>query len=238
MLGKEPFRIVFSAGVVRFDAHGNLFVNLEHTEDSPQRVFVGGPSGQAVAAPEKRARVHGSGGPGTSSGAFLGSADLPRGLTVEVKNYESATLEGGQLIVCLGGGATIPDWWESGKDHHFGASDLPLRLWVKSSMPEGVSVADGNPGDELVQPKPMARAQFQPKSEKASPAAEKPAPTTPRPVTQSAPGRDKEDKSEPYRPGRLPAGHLSSSDKGKSGLGCSTLILVVALAVVSLVVLL
>jgi hypothetical protein len=238
MLGKEPFRIIFSAGVVRFDAHGNLFVNLDHSEDAPQKVLIGGPSGVAVAAPEKRARVHGTGGSGAAGGAFLGSGHLPRGLTVEVKNYESAMLEDGNLIVCMASGATIPDWWESAKDHHFGPGAAPLRIWVKSSMPEGVSVADRKSGDEAVQPKPMARAQFQPKSEKATPVAEKPLAASASSVTDPASKAEKGEKGEPYRPGRLPAGHLSASEKGKSGLGCSTLTVVVALAAVALVVVL
>jgi hypothetical protein len=105
-------------------------------------------------------------------------------------------------------------------------------------MPEGVSVADRKSGDEAVQPKPMARAQFQPKSEKATPVAEKPLAASASSVTDPASKAEKGEKGEPYRPGRLPAGHLSASEKGKSGLGCSTLTVVVALAAVALVVVL
>ncbi|MCO4771941.1 MAG: hypothetical protein KDA24_18060 [Deltaproteobacteria bacterium] len=225
MLGKDPFRIVFGSGVVRFDAHDNLFVNLAHTDESPQQVRIGSESGTAVSAPERRARVHGTTEGGQVSGAFPASADLPRGLTVEVKGFESATLADGKLVVTLAAGATIPDWWESGQDHHFAAADTALRLWVKSSMPAGVTlegeVAAGGPP---TQPKPAARAQFQPVSETAKAKPEPDAPPKAKVKTDEPAAAD----GQPYRPGRLPAGHYKTAEK-KSGLGCSTLIVLVAL---------
>ncbi len=221
MLGKEPFRIVFGAGVVRFDAHGNLFVNLPHTDDVPQSVTIGADAERTVAAPERRARVHGDHDGGTTTGSFPGSAELPRGLTVEVKGYESAVYADGSLTVQMAAGATIPDWWESGQDHHFNG-DGGVRLWAKSSLPEGV-LLDGDPGPAgpPTQPKPVARSQFQPKTERATPPEEPPA-ESPKPAPST------EDEGQPYRPGRLPAGHYNTggADK-KSGLGCSTLVVLV-----------
>lgn len=229
MLGKEPFRIVFGAGVVRFDAHGHLFVNLPHSDDHPQKVWIGGPDGDAVPAPERRARVHGTQDGGATEGAFPASAELPRGLTVEVKGYERARLEDGQLVVHMPAESTIPNWWESARDHHF-KGDGPVRLWAKSSIPEGVSIEGDVPrGGPPTQPKPAARAQFQPKTEKAetpAPSAEAgPAPAGPTPSPEG------EAQGQPYRPGRLPAGHHKPAGAKTSGLGCSTLVALVALAV-------
>ncbi len=221
MLGKEPFRIVFGAGVVRFDAHGNLFVNLPHTDEVPQSVTFGADGGRTVNAPERRARVHGGHEGGTTHGSMPGSAELPRGLTVEVKGYESVAYAEGALTVQMAAGATIPDWWESGQDHHF-AGDGGVRLWAKSSLPEGISLeGDPGPAGPPTQPKPVARAQFQPKTEKATPVAETPS-GSPEPASSASDGR------QPYRPGRLPAGHYNTggADK-KSGLGCSTLVVLV-----------
>jgi hypothetical protein len=230
MLAKEPFKIVFTSGVVRFDAHGTLFVNLPHTDDAPQQVRLGSVSGAPVRAPEKFARVLGAGGAGTAGGAFPASGELPRGLTVQVKEYEHAAFAQGRLEVSLAAGATIPDWWESGQDHHF-VGDDPVRLWAKSSLPDGVTIeGETAPGGPPTQPKPVARAQFQPKSEKAAPPP--PPPPAPEPAPAPSPGAEPAG-SQPYRPGRLPAGHLGTGDKAKSGLGCSTLMLLAVLALLA-----
>jgi len=230
MLGKEPFRIVFDAGVVRFDAHGHLFVNLPHSDDSPQRVWIGGPDGASVPAPERRARVHGTQDGGSTGGAFPASAELPRGLTVEVKGYESAQLDGGKLVVEMPAESTIPDWWESARDHHF-QGDGPVKLWAKSSLPDGVTIEGDVPrGGPPTQPKPAARAQFQPKSEKAAAPTTEAAPSSPAPEP-SAPPPDADAQGQPYRPGRLPAGHHKPAGSKTSSLGCSTLVVLVALVV-------
>jgi len=227
MLGKEPFRTVFASGVVRFDAHGNLFVNLPHSDENPQKVFIGAPDSGGTAPPERRARVHGAHASPNASGAFPGCADLPRGLTVEFKGYTSAVFEDGTLIVSMDAGASLPDWWESGQDHFFAAAAEPLRLWVKSSLPDGVTLADKDAETgHSAQAKPVARGQFQPVSEKAAPApkpAQSSASNAPPPASKAAP-------KEAYRPPKLPAGHLNPAGAKKSGLGCSTLLLLMALA--------
>lgn len=231
MLGKQPFEIVFRSGVARFDSVGNLFVNLPHRDDDPMSVRLS--DDRVVSVPERRARVHGPGDPGPARGVFPVSADLPRGLTVEIKGYESATFADGRLVVSVPGSATVPDWFEAGLGHEFEKPGDALRLWMKSSMPDGVSLADGGSVDAgpPTQPKPVARAQFQPQST-AAPVEAAPEPA-PRP--QGAGGTSA--ASGPYRPERLAAGHLGvRGDKPSKGLGCSTLLLAVALAVLTLVV--
>ena len=228
MLGKEPFRIVIGAGVARFDAHDNLFVNLPHTDDDPQTARIGGPDGSKVPAPERRARVHGPGEPGTVSGAFPGSADLPRGLTIEVKGYESVTYTDGRLEISMPAGSTLPNWFTSGADHHFDRPGESVRLWVKSALPAGVSLADNDAAAPAPPPKPAARAQFQPKSEAAKP------PPAAELTPEAPPAPDKE----PYRPGRLPADHMKDRPETKGGLGCSTLLVTLAVTAAGLAALL
>ena len=227
MLGKQPFDIVFTSGVVRFDSVGNLFVNLPHSDDDPMPVQAGD---RSLPAPERRARVHGPASTGAASGSFPASADLPRGLTVEVKGYTSATYADGRLVVSLPGDTTIPDWFEAGAQHVFTRSGSPLKLWVKSSLPDGVTLADASLVDTgpPTQPKPVARAQFQPTTSAAEPA--------PAPQARPSAEGDAGGASGPYRPGRLPAGHYGADrDQAKSGLGCSTLAVAVSLAVLGLI---
>ena len=226
MLGKQPFDIVFRSGVARFDSTGNLFVNLPHSDDDPMPVVA---AGATLRAPEKRARVHGAVAGGAVSGCFPVSGDLPRGLTVEVKGYTSASFTDGALTVSLPADCTIPDWFDPGAQHLFERPGNALRLWVKSSLPEGATLADPSAvaAGPPTQPKPVARAQFQPTSS-AEPAP--PAPETARGEPASTV------ESGPYRPERLAAGHLGAErEQTKTGPGCSTLALAVALMAVSLV---
>ncbi len=230
MVGKQPFEIVFGSGVARFDSVGNLFVNLPHSDDDPMQVRLA--DDRVVSVPERRARVHAAGEPGPAQGVFPASADLPRGLTVELKGYLGATFDAGRLVVSVPADTSVPDWFEAGARHEFTRPGNALRLWVKSSMPSGVSLANASSVDSgpPTQPKPVARAQFQPVSS-TEPVASAPEP---------APAPDAEaptaGSSGPYRPDRLAAGHLGvGSDKPSRGLGCSTLAMAVALAVLSLV---
>lgn len=227
MLGKEPFEIIIASGVARFDSVGNLFVNLPHGEDDPMPVVIGDTT---RSAPEKRARVHGPASDnGSAKGAFNASPKLPRGLTVELKGYSTASLADGRLTVAMPAGSTLPDWFESGATHVFERPGDSLKLWVKSSLPEGVTLADADAVDTgpPTQPKPVARAQFQPDSSAFEP---------PPAAAYASSGAADSPTRGPYRPGRLPAGHMAADrDQRKTGLGCSTLVLVVALAALSLV---
>ncbi len=228
MLGNQPFEIVFSSGVARFDSVGNLFVNLPHSEDDPAQVRLA--EDKVVTVPERRARVHGPGESGSSSGVFPASPDLPRGLTIEMKGFETATFADGKLVVAMPADTTGPDWFEAGGRHDFARPGNTVRLWVKSSLPDGVSLQGGDQVDvgPPTQPKPKTKPKTTP--------APMPRPKAPKPPSRASKKAADKASSGPYRPERLPTGHpAAGADKPRTGLGCSTLLLAVALAVLALV---
>ena len=133
-------KLEFHSGVVRFDAMGNLFVHLTHGADDPHQVVIDG--GEPLAAPgkDRRARIHGSAS-GTVQGTWPGVTDLPRGLVIEVKGYSSVVLrDDGAMDVVLDDVANVPDWMQAGAHHLFARPNELLRMWTKSSVPEGATL--------------------------------------------------------------------------------------------------
>ena len=61
--------LVFTCGVMRFDASGNLFVHLTHSIDAPHVVSIDGGVGQQAPPSDRRAKVAGN----DTSGSVRGS---------------------------------------------------------------------------------------------------------------------------------------------------------------------
>ena len=129
----------FHSGVVRFDAMGNLFVHLTHSAADPHPFVAGDDEGKAPAK-DRRARVLGGGG-GAVSGKFPSVTDLPRGLVVDVRGYDSVTLrDDGALEVVVGDATELPDWMTRGAHHLFRREGELVRMWAKSSVPDGAEL--------------------------------------------------------------------------------------------------
>jgi|GEM_PF-6641092 len=130
--------LVFTCGVMRFDASGNLFVHLTHSVDAPHGVSIDGGVDQQAPPSDRRAKVAGN----STSGAVRGewpefTASLPRGLVVEVRGYTSVELsDDGTLTVVVGEHDEMPLWFEQGKTHLFNHEGETLRMWDKSSRPD------------------------------------------------------------------------------------------------------
>jgi len=230
----------FHSGVVRFDASFNLFVVLTHSVDDPQPLVLDGSEGTSVNGKDRRGRVVGSKaeGAGTISGAFPTSNDLPRGLVVEIRGFDSVELrDDGAMVVTCSGTSELPDWLGDAGDVVFRRPGERLRVWSKSSFRDGFS-ADENARPAAPSP-PAAKPEPKKKAAKATkpPAPESttetpPAQTESRPVTPEPPNSD---SSAPYRPPRMPAGsHTAGRLSESKGLGCGTLTLLVGLGLVIL----
>ena len=145
----ESSSFVFKSGTLRFDASGNLFVNLPHKPADPQPVRLGDEL-RSISGDEKRSRiVLADAGSAVTSGEFSPVDKLQRGHTVSFQGYTSATLgDDGALRVEVPGGAELPGWATAGAEHIFERDGEPLCLWAKSSLPEGVSRLGEEPAHE------------------------------------------------------------------------------------------
>jgi hypothetical protein len=201
----EPTTFVFRCGVARFDASGHLFVHLTHSAEAPAPAQVAGLSVQAP-GDQRRGQVAG-GGAMTASGTFPGVPDLPRGYLLDLRGFDRAVYADGALTVTYADVAACPDWLQPGAAHTFDHDAERLRLWVKSSLPDGVSI-----GEASAEGQASVRTQGN-RAPTLAPAEDVPL----EPPPPSAPP-----KAEPYRPPRRPAGAFEPGKKA-SGLGCSTL---------------
>jgi hypothetical protein len=242
-MSPSPITLEFHSGVVRFDASFNLFVVLTHSVDDPQPLVLDGSEGTTASGSDRRGRVIGSKaeGAGTITGAFPVSNDLPRGLVVEVRGFDSVELrEDGAMVVTCSGTTELPDWLGDASEVVFRRSGERLRVWSKSSFREGFSA------DETARPAAPSPPAAKPEPKKT---AAKPTETsTKKPTAQTPPVKAESDpitsessesnSSSPYRPPRMPAGSHTAGRLGKSkGLGCGTLTLLVGLGLVILSVL-
>jgi hypothetical protein len=193
-MGDGSYKFIFESGVVRFDASGNLFVHLRHSKTDAHPCTID--SGVVAALPEteRRARFLGSGS-GGASGAFTTTEDLTRGFTIELKGYESVSInDDGHLEVVVEGVVDPPDW-AAGSELRLGRSGDALRLWAKSSFPDGVTGDGAAPppkpapkskGDGPGPKKPPAEpAKTYNAPEKAEPPAEAKAPSGEKPKTEA-----------------------------------------------------
>jgi len=242
-MSPSPITLEFHSGVVRFDASFNLFVVLTHSVDDPQPLVLDGSEGTPVNGKDRRGRVVGSKpeGAGTISGAFPTSNDLPRGLVVEVRGFDSVELrDDGAMVVCCSGATELPDWIGDASEVIFRRPGERLRVWSKSSFRDGFS-ADENARPAAPSP-PAAKPEPKKKAAKATkPPAPEPTTETPPPKTEAQRVKPKpagSESSAPYRPPRMPAGSHTAGRLGESkGLGCGTLTLLVGLGLVILSVL-
>jgi hypothetical protein len=248
----DRLELIFESGVARFDASNNLFVHLAHGPDDPAPFSDGAGKSSAAPGGERRARVLGGGGAGGKlSGAFDGTADLPRGLVIELRGYESAELDAkGRLRVVVPSVTERPDWLPGAGTLRLGRTGEPLRLWAKSSLPEGVRIGAEEPAGKpktrkqgarptttvAEKPAPSEPAGTAAPGKRAKPrAAAAPAGTAPEPrpdpqpepapesQPESPPDARAETRRDPYRPERPPAGSYTSDrlNEKKSGpLGC------------------
>lgn len=146
------FKFIFESGVVRFDASDNLFVHMRHSKTDAHPITVDDGMVSGLPETERRGRFLGSGS-GAPTGAFKTTDDLIRGFTIEVKGYTSAVINGdGHLEVDVDGVVDSPNW-ASGTSLRLGRDGDALRLWAKSSFPEGVTEGDGS----APAPKPKAK---------------------------------------------------------------------------------
>ncbi len=135
--------IEFHSGVVRFDASGHLFVHLTHSRDDAHPLVIGDGTEVKAPAKDRRARVLGSGGAGKVAGKWPSVTDLPRGLVVEIREYDSVTLrDDGAMDVVMSDFSEIPDWFQGGEHHLFRRDNELIRMWAKSSLPEGAEISD------------------------------------------------------------------------------------------------
>lgn len=157
------FKFVFESGVVRFDASGNLFVHLRHSKTDAHPLVIDDGVVSGLPETQRRGRFLGSGS-GAAAGGFDTADDLIRGFTIEIKGYSSAVVnDDGHLEVDVEGVLDAPLWAE-GSMLRLGRNGDALRLWAKSSFPEGVTAGGHAPA-----PKPK------PKAKGAGPGPKKPA---------------------------------------------------------------
>lgn len=206
---------VFRCGVARFDASGNLFIHLTHSPEAPAPATVGGLSVQAP-GDQRRGQVVGT-GDAVSSGALPGVPDLPRGYLMDLRGFDTATYADGALTVTFSSPPDLPAWLQAGAEHVFEHDAERLRLWAKSALPEGVTL-----GEASADSKASVRTQ----GNRAPTLAD--AKTDAAPAPEPPPAAKPADDT-PYQPDRRPAGAYASGGKKSGGLGCSTLLLVVAL---------
>lgn len=129
----------FHSGVVRFDAMGNLFVHLTHGSDDPHPFSIGDDEHTAPAK-DRRARLLGD-GDATVTGKFPTVTDLPRGLVIDVRGYDSVTLgEDGAMVIVIADATEVPDWLTRGEHHLFRRDGELVRMWAKSSVPDGAEI--------------------------------------------------------------------------------------------------
>lgn len=221
-MADDSLTLIFRSGVARIDASGNVFVHVTHSADDPAPVAVGGEARRAP-GDVRRFQVAGPGS-GAVQGEFPSVNELPRGLLMDLRGFDSAEIVDGALVVTFSVPVDVPPWCTLGVDNVFERPAETLRLWAKSSMPDGVTRAGSAAAG-----KAAVRTQG-----KRTPTLEKvvgedaPSPRPEPPPPKAAP-------STPYRPDRLPAGaYAEKKNNASSGLGCSTLVALAALAGVAL----
>jgi len=206
-MGDGTYKFIFESGVVRFDASGNLFVHLRHSKTDAHPLTVDDGMVSALPETERRGRFLGSGS-GGAGGAFGMTDDLIRGYTIEIKGYESASLNAdGHLEVDIEGVVDGPDW-ASGATMRLGRDGDALRLWAKSSFPEGVTSGDG--AAPPAPPKPKSKGKGPgPKKPAAEPAKTYSGPekgaeasADPKPASADATSESSKPKTEPIAKAR------------------------------------
>lgn len=253
-MAQSSVTLEFHSGVVRFDASFNLFVVVPHSKDDPLPLILDDADGGPVPGSDRRGRVGGGRGEGegTISGVFPLTGDLPRGLVVDIRGYDSAELrDDGVFVVSCSDISEVPDWIGEASTIVFRREGERLRLWSKSSVREGFSTDESAKPAVPVEPKKKATAKKAaakkaPAKTKKAPAkkaaakkkpaeTKKAAPVATEPEAAAAPSPPPAAKSKPTPAAPPPPRSPNTANTGKSsGLGCSTLILVVGLTVIAL----
>ncbi len=224
-MSDESLTLIFRSGVARIDASGNIFVHVTHTPEDPAPTQVGS---ESVKTPGdvRRIQVVGTGS-GAVQGEFPPVNDLPRGLLVDLRGFDSAEFVDGALAVTFSGVVDVPSWCKAGVENVFDRPAESLRLWSKSALPDGVTLGTGAAAGKAAVRTQGKRAPTLAKVVDADAPSPKPDPT-PAPKATAEP-------SAPYRPDRLPAGaYAEKKDNASSSLGCGTLVALAAVAMTTL----
>jgi hypothetical protein len=251
-MAQSSVTLEFHSGVVRFDASFNLFVVVPHSKDDPLPLVLDGADSGRVPGGDRRGRVvgrHGE-GEGLISGVFPLTGDLPRGLVMDIRGFDSAELrDDGALVVTCSYPSELPDWIGEAGVVLFRREGERLRLWSKSSVRDSFSTDESAKPTAPAEPKKKAAtkkaaakkpAATEKAAAKKKPAAtEKGAPTTPEAEAAPSPPPAAESKPSsaprptPAAPPPRESQSAANTRKG-SRLGCSTLALLVGLTVIAL----
>jgi len=264
-MAQSSVTLEFHSGVVRFDASFNLFVVVPHSKDDPLPLVLDGADSGRVPGGDRRGRVVGgrAEGEGDISGVFPLTGDLPRGLVMDIRGFDSAELrDDGALVVTCSNTSELPDWMGEAGAVLFRREGERLRLWSKSSVRDSFSTDESAKPTAPAEPKKKAAtkkaaakkkpaatekaaaikkpaATEKAAAKKKSAATEKAAPTATETEAAPSPPPATEAKTPPaQRPTPAappPPRSQGAANTGKgSRLGCSTLALLAGLTLVVL----
>lgn len=131
--------VVFESGVIWFDEDGSLHVHMSHSADAPHPLKTH-PNGEDTFVPGDVTQevIEGSteGGGWRSRSGLHEVDDLPEGLELVFKSYESITVEAsGDLTVVLQDVDSPPDWFTPGMVHRFDGPEEGVKMWKESAPP-------------------------------------------------------------------------------------------------------